>query len=85
MKGLPEIVREAHLLHAAEAQEAYELFATYCAGPMPRVPGMATTLRLAVRIQQGRTIGEAAAREYLYRWHLALDWDGFGVPHPIGL
>lgn len=84
MKGLPEIVREAHLLHAAEAQEAYELFATYCDHPMPRVPGMDTVLRLAVRIQNGRTIEEAAAREYLYRWHIALDWSGNGVPHPVG-
>lgn len=85
MIGLPEIVRNAHLLHAAEAQEAYEIFTSYCAEPLPRVPGMDTTLRLAVRIQNCRTIEEAAAREYLYRWHLALQWDGFGVPHTLGL
>ena len=39
---------------------------------MPRVPGMDIVIRLAVRIDQGRTIAEAAAREYLYRWNLAL-------------
>ena len=52
---------------------------------MPRVPGMDTVIRLAVRIDQGRTIDEAAAREYLYRWNLALISPlAFGAPGLLG-
>ena len=38
----------------------------------PRVPGMDTVIRLAHRISRGHTVDEAAAREYVYRWHLAI-------------
>lgn len=38
-----------------------------------RVPGMDTVLRMAVRIDVGRSSDEAAGREYLYRWNLFLD------------
>ncbi|MBO6755731.1 MAG: hypothetical protein JJ902_05360 [Roseibium sp.] len=65
---------------------AFRLFAAYCGGtPPPRVPGMDTVLRLSVRIAVGRTPEEAAAKEYLYRWRLALQSPVFGAPHPIGL
>jgi hypothetical protein len=37
-----------------------------------RVPGMDTPLRLAVRIHRGKTVEEAASKEYLYRWNLFL-------------
>jgi hypothetical protein len=49
------------------------------------VPGICTVLRLAVRVDCGRTPEEAAAREYLYRWELALQSPIFGVPHTIGM
>ena len=48
-------------------------------------PGMATVFRLAFRIYYGRIVEEAAGREYLYRWRLALQSPVFGIPHPIGL
>lgn len=38
-----------------------------------------------VRIDCGRSPEEAAAREYLYHWELALRSPIFGVPHTLGL
>lgn len=67
---------------------------------MPRLPGCDTAVRCAVRLDAGHTVEEAAAREYLYRWHLPLDqWlnhseakarsmpvtGAWPVPHAIGL
>lgn len=82
--------------HNLPAQYALHLFRGMCAGKLPpRVPGMDTLIRLAWRIECGRTAEEAAAREYLYRWDLAilcmlnhLDdryFSPFGEPHLIGL
>ena len=79
-------VKQAWRQHKAAASTAFAVYASYCGGvPPPRVPGISTALRLAVRLQQGRSIEEAAAREYLYRWRLALKSPVFGVPHPFGL
>ncbi len=85
--SLIEIVRAAWPIHQNAAREAFTLFSDYCNGrPPPRVPGMDTHLRLAVRIHLGATIEVAAAREYLYRWSLAIDRSrAFGAPHAIGL
>lgn len=64
---------EAHERHKAAAAQAYRLFVDHCGGiAPPRVPGMGTAIRLAWRIECGRTIEQAAAREYVYRWHLAV-------------
>lgn len=77
---------ENYRAHRAEAAQAFALYAAHCGGTAPaRVPGMCTDIRLANRIALGRTVEEAAAREYLYRWNLALRWRGFGVPHTLGL
>lgn len=87
---------QAYERHAAAAKRAYVLFAEMCAWPMPRVPGMDTVIRLAWRIECGRTVQEAATKEYLYRWNLAvkagdqLNERGyapsiFGTPHTIGM
>lgn len=78
-----EELRAAEAKHGAEACKAYELFTDYCGRIMPRVPGMDTVLRLAYRISLGSTIEQAAAKEYLYRWNLALQSPIFGVPHSI--
>lgn len=58
----PDIVRAA--------SEARAMVAQWC--DLPRLPGMDTHTRLAVRIYHGRTVEQAAAREYLYRWSLPL-------------
>lgn len=60
--------------HRADADKAFRLFASYwTAGNKPaRVPGMDTPIRMAWRLAHGKTIEEAAAREYVYRWHLAI-------------
>lgn len=82
-----------------QAKSALTLFKSYCSSTLPRVPGMATGDRLAVRIHAGKTVEEVAAREYLYRWQLAIKagdqlsdrpaWNDavscFGTPHAIGL
>lgn len=88
--------------HGADAQAAFALHHSYCGGMLPaRVPGMDTVIRLAWRIECGRSVEEAAAREYLYRWSLAIKAPDqammphnscvnptvsiFGTPHTIGL
>ncbi|TAJ74140.1 MAG: hypothetical protein EPO45_17220 [Sphingobium sp.] len=55
------------------AEAALRIFGSYCSQPMHRIPGCDTVIRLAIRIYQGKSIEEAAAREYSYRWHLFLD------------
>lgn len=69
--SLIESVRAAMASHGAEAHEAYALFTTYV-DDAPRLPGMGTVERMAVRLASGRTVEEAAAREYVYRWSLPL-------------
>lgn len=63
----------AYDAHRDEAHDAYAIYKTYCGGsPPPRVPGMDTVIRLAHRISLGYSPVESAAREYVYRWHLAI-------------
>lgn len=83
---------------AAEAKEAYGIFLTYYPNA-PRIPGASTVIRLANYIAHGRTIEEAAGREYLYRWNLAIKAPDqcighsvrnpcvsvFGTPHTLGM
>jgi hypothetical protein len=76
-------IKLAWPLWRPEAEAALGLLNAW--GSFPRVPGMDTVLRLAVRIDCGRTVEEAAAREYTYRWELALRSRIFGVPHTIGM
>jgi len=82
---------EAHNKHRDAAQAAYDLFIKHCGRRMPRVPGMDTVIRLAWRIECGRSIEEAAGREYLYRWHIVFNSSSqnadrvFGVPHTLGM
>lgn len=99
-KPLPELMREAWFAQKTAAQAAFDLFDSYCSDGMRRkVPGMGTTERLAVRLHLGKTVEEAAAAEYLYRWRLAIKAPDqclvdtarnpvcsvFGTPHTIGL
>ena len=81
--GVLASIKKAWPLRRPEAEVALDLLHAW--GSYPRVPGMDTVLRLAVRIDCGRSPEEAAAREYLYRWDLALRSPLFGVPHTIGM
>ena len=77
---------KAYNQHREAAESAYATFVDHCQRRAPiRVPGMDTVIRLAWRIECGRSIEEAAAREYLYRWSLALNSPVFGVPHTLGM
>ncbi len=68
-----ETLRAAWPLHKTEAAQAFTLFDSWCSAAMRRrVPGMGTTERLTIRIYSGKTVEQAAAAEYLYRWHLAI-------------
>lgn len=79
-------LRAAWPIYEQDAKRAYEIFVDHCEGVKPiRVPGMDTLYRLALRLSYGRSIEEAAAREYVYRWNLALRSPVFGVPHTLGL
>lgn len=89
--SLVAIVRKAWPARQHDAELALQIFRGQCEGrALPRVPGMDTVLRLAVRLEHGKSIEEAAAREYVYRWHLALtpsprNAEIFGVPHTLGM
>lgn len=63
---------EAYRFYRARADAAYRVFESYCTRPPIRVPGCDTAIRLAVRIDAGRSTVEAAAKEFIYRWNLAL-------------
>ena len=88
--------QEAYETHKVGAELAYALYADLCEGvPPPRVPGLDTVIRLAWRIDCGRDAETAAAREYLYRWNLAIGepdqialggkaWLIWGAPHLLG-
>lgn len=69
-----QLAREAlkHESNREGAHKALVLFRSYCAQPMPRIPGMDTWIRLAIRIHCGKTPEQAAAGEYAYRWLLFL-------------
>lgn len=82
--------------HKDAASKAFALLKSWHLLPITRVPGMDTVIRLAWRIECGRTVEEAAAREYVYRWNLAIrDFDQcgggngavsvFGAPCTFGL
>lgn len=89
--------QRVYLAHKVEAEKAYALFLDHYPDA-PRVPGMDTVCRLAWRIAHGKTAEQSAAREYVYRWGLAIkpfdQCEGntrnpacsiFGAPHTIGL
>lgn len=83
--SLVEDARLARRLHLPEAQAASALFRSWCDHKLRGVPGLDTTTRLALRIYYGRTPENAAAREYIYRWSLALKSPVFDAPHTLGL
>lgn len=83
VKTRPQIIRDILRERAGDVEIAYGLFRSY-GGPRFRAPGMDTRSRLAWRLHCGRSPVEAAAREYLYRWNLALQSPVFGVPHHFG-
>jgi hypothetical protein len=68
--------------HKLAAVEAYDAFVVLCGGHAPpRIAGMDTVIRLAWRIECGCTVEEAAAREYMYRWLIAIKPPDQCVPH----
>lgn len=75
---------QAYAKHKSSADAAYRTFVALCGDAPVRVPGCDTAIRLAVRIEVGHSIEVAAAREYLYRWRLALQSPIFGAPHALG-
>ena len=80
-----QALRNAWPIHKEGAKAAFDLFDSWCAdGMRSRVPGMGTTERLALRLYYGKTVEEAAAAEYVYRWRLAIkapDQCGATGPH----
>ena len=76
--SLYQSIRDAHANPEtmAKAQTALAMVRSW--SPTPRMPGADTITRLAHRIHCGMTTDEAAAAEYLYRWHLPLNqWVNF--------
>lgn len=79
------IIRDAMAERGGDAECAYDLLCDVVGGQLPGVNGCPTVERIAVRLWCGCSINDAVAREYLYRWSLALQSPGFGVPHALGL
>lgn len=101
MASLVQRVREAVADPAivAQARVALGMVQSWC-DSVTRLPGCGTLERLCVRIADGMTVEQAAAREYAYRWHLPLSqWvnhtearsrsrpvtGAWPVPHTIGM
>lgn len=86
--NLVDEVRAAWAAHRPDAERAYEIAASFCPN-MPRLPGCDTALRLAHYIYHGLSVEQAAAREYRYRWMVALQSGRFVgaayAPHQLGL
>lgn len=55
-----------------KAQRAVDLYWSWLEEPLPYAGGAGALERCALGLYQGRTIEECAAREYLYRWKLAI-------------
>lgn len=84
--NLVQDARTAMAARSEDAKASYAAFVGMCGSKPIRVPGMDTVIRLAIRLHFGGwTVEEAAGREYLYRWKLALMSRTFGVPHAIGM
>lgn len=83
----PNKFMRAYVEHQTAAHAATESYAAMIAPtPLVKVPGADTAIRMAWRIHSGLTIEQAVAREYLYRWSLALTSRVFGpAPHTLGL
>lgn len=62
----------AYDTHRDEAHAAFALLKSWCTFQLPLSPGCDTAIRLAWRIACGATIEEASAKEWLYRWNLAI-------------
>lgn len=76
----------AYRQHRDAAHAALARFRALCDYPVPAVAGMPTPVRLAWRIECGRTVEEAAYREWLYRLNLSIDGRHrvFGAPQLLG-
>jgi hypothetical protein len=73
MITVTEMMHKAWPARSTEAAQAMEAYKAYCGGVLPpRVPGCDTIIRMAIRIDSGKTIEEAAAAEYKYRWLLGI-------------
>lgn len=72
-------------LHQKRAIYAFMLFRLMCRPDLPAIPGADTPLRLASLIEHGLHPEEAAGREYLHRWNLALTSQVFDAPHTLGM
>lgn len=72
MPTITETLRDAWPVRVDDAKAARALFDSWCDKGLPRVPGMGTTERLAMRMHVGKSIEQAAASEYVYRWALAI-------------
>jgi hypothetical protein len=67
-----QMLRAAWPLHKDDAVKAFDMFESWNAARMRGVPGIGTVERLAVRLYLGKTVEQAAAAEYVYRWYLAI-------------
>lgn len=76
----------AYEKHRITAYDALRIFRDMCDYPVCRVPGMDTVIRLAWRIECGKSVERAALDEWLYRVSLSIDRARvFDAPCLLGL
>jgi hypothetical protein len=86
-----DALRYAAIDHRAAIADACARARGFMPSALPHVPGATMAVRMAERIGlAGLSPERAAAREYVYRWTLALipsprNAGLFGVPHALGL
>lgn len=68
-----------------ECTSGVAAYKAYVRGPQVLRIGMSSDQAIIHRIGCGCGATEAAAKEYLYRWNLALRSPVFGCPHTLGL
>lgn len=69
---------------ADDVRASTALYRSWCVGPQVKRIGMGAEHAIAHRLSFGLTLDQAAAREYLYRWNIALQSKVFGAPHSLG-
>lgn len=80
-----DLIREVFLRRAQDVKRAHDLYQSFVVGPQVARVGMHASHAIAHRLGCGLSVEQSAAREYLYRWNLALRSPVFGVPHTLGL
>lgn len=91
-EGLFDRIARGMAEHGDSARASLALVKSWHSGALVAVAGCGTLQRIAYGMTFGHGVERMAAREYLYRWSLALQWasprSNLGAtyaPHTLGM